>query len=109
MKPFRHRPQTASPHDETATVVLVGFYKVSFESNASNEIYCGGLFGDERIRTVFEQETIALLSLNDATQAMAGFEKNDINLFSQRLTALDNFVCRSQSRYAAADYYDAFH
>jgi len=40
MKSFRHREQTALPHDETATVVLISFNQARFEAQAPGEFKC---------------------------------------------------------------------
>lgn len=109
MKSFRHRQQPTLSHNKTAAVVFVRFDQMRFEAEALYEFHCRRFFRDEGVGTAFEKKTVALVGLNDPTNARAGLEIVRSTCSTNSRLRLEHAVrCRQASNTSANDY-DAFH
>jgi hypothetical protein len=93
LEPFRYREQPALPHNETVAMFFVCLDEMRFQAQASRECYGLRLFGDEGIRTVLHEESVAMFSLNNSSKSGAGFEKEQFKLQPAARAVLDKPVC----------------
>ena len=70
-------------------MLVVGFCQVRFEAETFDQRQRRRFLRDEGIRTVFEQKAIALASLHNATNPVAGLKQGKVNLFAGLMTALE--------------------